>query len=593
MSSSGRTVIDALRTRALSLYQQGDFGAAERSYGELLNLVPEDGEVQCALGILAVQTGRYALAVERLTAMTAVRESAAAHFYLGVALSASGRHGEAVIHHDRTIALEPKYMLAYLHRGQALRCLGRLAEALASFDAALAISADDIDALASRTAVLLDLRRFQEVLIGCERAIELRPDRAPEIYRMRAAALVGLDRLEEALRFSNEVVALLPDHAESLVALAHVLQQLGRSAEAHADCVKALALAPQLAYAHFLSRAALRELGRADEALRSFENAARLQPENAKAHFEIALLHLLMGRFEAGWDGYRRWGPRAQGLAAGKVSRHVWDGRQDISGKILWLRADQGLGDTIQFSRYAVMAQDRGAKVILSVQDGLGRLLRGLSPSIEVRERSDPPPAFDFHCALTDLPGAFGTTVDAVPAAVPYLVAEPDRVASWRRYLGSEGFKIGVCWQGSTVSQVRGRSFPPQALLRIATIPGIRLISLQKVDGTEQLDSPGVNGVIEMLGEDFDAGHDRFLDTAAVIKNLDLIVSCDTSVAHLAGALGHPAWVVLKYVPDWRWMMERSDTPWYPTLTLYRQSAAGVWDDVFDSIYQRLVARLP
>lgn len=542
-------------------------------------------------GILALQSGRYGLAVEHLTAAIAVRESAAAHFYLGAALSASGRHGEAVAQHDRTIALEPTYVPAYLHRGQALRCLGRPAEALASFDAALAISADDIDALTCRTAVLLDLRRFQEVLTGCERANGLGPDRPAEIHRMRAGALVGLERFEEALEYSNKVIALQPERAEPLVARAHVLQQLGQSAEAHADCVKAIALAPQLAYAHFLNGAALRELKRVEEALQSFESAARLEPQNAKAHFEIAWLHLLMGRYESGWNGYRQWGPAAQAAKPAKLSQRAWDGAQDIAGRVLLLHADQGLGDTIQFSRYALMADRRGAKVILSVQDGLSRLLRGLNPSIEVRERSQPLPDFDLHCALPDLPGAFGTRLDTVPASVPYLVAEPDRVASWGRHLGPEGFKIGVCWQGSTASHARGRSFGLQALSRIAGIPGVRLISLQKL-GTEQLDTSPLKGVIETLGKDFDSGHDKFMDTAAVVKNLDLVLSCDTSVAHLAGALGHPVWVVLKYVPDWRWLLERTDSPWYPTMTLYRQSVAGVWDDVFESIYRRLVERL-
>jgi tetratricopeptide (TPR) repeat protein len=540
----------------------------------------------------ALRSGRYGLAVERLTAAIAAKESAAAHFYLGVALSASGRHGEAVDHHGRTIALEPKHILAHLHRGQALRCLGRLTEALASYEAALEISANDFDVIIGRAAVLLDLRRFQEVLSGCARAIELRPDRAAEIYRMQTAALVGLDRFDEALHFAGEVIALQPRSAEALVARAHVLQQLGHYAEAHADSSKAIALAPQLAYAHFLNGAALRELRHIDQALKSFESVARLQPENAKAHFEIAWLNLLLGRFETGWHDYRQWGPAAQAGKAGRSAGRAWDGSKDISGKILFLHADQGLGDTIQFCRYALLAERRGAKVILSVQDGLGRLLRGLSPGVEVRERSAPVPAFDLHCALPNLPAAFGTTVDTVPIAVPYLVAEPDRVASWQRYLGAEGFKIGICWQGSSVSQVRGRSFEVQSLKRIATLPGIRLISLQKIDGTEQLDSPPMKGVVETLGEGFDSGRDKFLDTAAVMMNLDLVLSCDTSVVHIAGALARPAWVVLKYVPDWRWLLERSDSPWYPTLTLYRQSVAGSWDSVFESIYQSLAARL-
>jgi hypothetical protein len=253
---------------------------------------------------------------------------------------------------------------------------------------------------------------------------------------------------------------------------------------------------------------------------------------------------------------------------------------------------DQGLGDTIQFSRYALLAESLGAHVVVSVQDRLRRLMSSLGPTLTILGELERPGAFDQHCPLASLPHAFATRLERIPTLVPYLHAEPERVAYWRDRLGMQGYKIGVCWQGTRIKTGRGRSFPPHALRQVAALPGVRLISLQCGAGVEQLRHLPAGVVIESLPGPIDAGPDAFLDTAAIMQTLDLVITCDTSVAHLAGALGRPAWVVLKRVPDWRWLLQRQDTPWYPTLRLFRQTVDGHWDEVFAAVETALRARL-
>jgi hypothetical protein len=287
---------------------------------------------------------------------------------------------------------------------------------------------------------------------------------------------------------------------------------------------------------------------------------------------------MLLQRFDEAWPLYEA---RHQLTPLAKMPERTarWTGAQDIKDKTLLLHAEQGLGDTIQFCRYALMATARGARVILMVQDALVALLRDLGPGITVMGFSAPPPETDFHCPLLSLPAAFGTTEQTIPAYAAYLRAEPARVARWASRIGQDGLKLGINWQGAVSKIDAGRSLPLRQFAPLAAVPGIRLISLQKNAGAEQLRDAGLP--VETLGEDFDVGPDAFLDTAAVMQSLDLIVTSDTAIAHLAGALGRPTWVALKAVPDWRWQLEGARSPWYPSMRLFRQDAPGDWPGVF------------
>jgi hypothetical protein len=291
----------------------------------------------------------------------------------------------------------------------------------------------------------------------------------------------------------------------------------------------------------------------------------------------------LRGDFEQGWPLYERRQYLREVPTVRRLSQPRWMRGVPVSGKTLFIYADQGLGDTLQFIRYVPLLEQLGARVVLSAQSGLGRLLTTLSPTVQLLGEAETPTAFDYQCPLASLPAAFGTRLGTIPVGAPYLQPEADRVQYWATRLGPAGFRIGVCWRGSAIAGGAGRSFPLRLLAPVASLPQVRLISLLRAPEPGPLDDllPGMR--VQWLGEALDRS-DTFIDTAAVMAHLDLIISCDTSIAHLAGALGQRAWIVLKQAPDWRWLLDRSDSPWYPSLRLLRQRLPDRWDDVFATL---------
>jgi hypothetical protein len=305
----------------------------------------------------------------------------------------------------------------------------------------------------------------------------------------------------------------------------------------------------------------------------------RLAPTAAAPRYNLALLLLLTGRFAEGWDA---WEAR---FAAGAVPRRsfaqpVWDGTP-LGERTLLIYSEQGLGDTIQFCRYVPWLQGR---VVFEVQPRMKSLLQTLPGNAKLVTAGEDLPAFDLVCPLMSLPRLAGTPA----GTVPYLSAEPERVERWRQRLGGNGLKVGIAWQGNpNRHEDKGRSISLRQFLPLMEVPGIRLISLQKNDGLDQPSAvPELR--LESLGQDFDAGPGAFVDTAAVMESLDLVITSDTAVAHLAGALGRPVWVALRAVPDWRWMLERSDSPWYPTMRLFRQATRDDWKPVFADMAREL-----
>jgi tetratricopeptide (TPR) repeat protein len=435
---------------------------------------------------------------------------------------------------------------------------------------------------------LMRLGRIEEAVKSYARVIAARPD-SVDAHSCYASALADLGRLDEALDSSNRAITLRPEAASGYLSRALILRSMQRAEEALASCEQATALQPESAEAWDKRGAALRDLMRLDEALSCFEKAIELRPEFALAHMNAGMLHLLRGNFGRGWNSYD-WRNRPGGPVAGRTWRKPrWCGEEPLAGKRVLVWSEQGLGDTIQFSRYARLLRAKGATVVLSVQTCLRTLLGGLDAEVQVCSEADAPPEFDLHCPLLSLPLVFGTTAETIPRDVPYLTVDAERVQRWQDRIGRDGFRIGICWQGSKLPVDVGRSFPLSALETISRTPGIRLISLQKGYGCEQLDSMPAGMRVEVLGDDFDAGPDAFLDTAAAMASMDLVISSDTAVAHLAGALGRPTWVALKHVPDWRWLRERDDSPWYPGHRLFRQQQRGAWDDVF----RRMQGALP
>jgi Tfp pilus assembly protein PilF len=438
-------------------------------------------------------------------------------------------------------------------------------------------------------------RRYEEALMCYDRALAIRGD-IPQIWSNRANALRSLDRLDEAEISIREALRLKPDFANAHNNLGNVLDCLGRFDEAEASVRTALRLEPEHAFAHQYLGYVLYHLGRASEAEASYRTALRLRPETPEWHGALGLALLLAGKFEEGWREFEwRWQTQRR-MGLGRDSPvPSWNG-ESIGDRVILLLADEGHGDTLQFCRYVPQVASRAGRTILVVQPSLVRLLSRLPGVSEIVTDGDRPSSFDLWCALFSLPHAVGTTLDTIPAATPYLTAEPADVAHWRdRLSGLAGLRVGLCWAGSRsrdVSQIavdRRRSLALEALAPLGEVSGVRFISLQK--GAPAAEAAQPPRGMELL--DFAEDQRDFADTAAIIENVDLVISVDTSVAHLAGALGKPVWLLNHFDTDWRWLQDRNDSPWYPTLRQFRQPTPGDWPSVIgraQDALQRLAA---
>ncbi len=632
------STLEALRAQASALFRAGQFAEAERTSGDVLMALGRYREAlaryEAALALepqLATALyssaaalralGRFEEALTRARAALALQPTAQAYFQQAGALRDLGRFSEAVASFDQAIALEPNYVEAHTGRGIALGQLQRNPEALASFERAIALRPAAAELHNNQGNMLRRLRRLPEALASFERAIALQPGLAMA-YNNRGLVLQALRRYEEAAASCERALVLQPDFADAHNNLGVQQYELGRPAAALASWRRALELQPRMDGVHGnLSNAlrdlelpeealaeselgiredavsavnhcnrgnALFDLGRFAEAIASYDRAIELNPRYALAHFDKALCLLLTGEFAQGLPLYE-WRKRL-GSYAMRASSRAWLGEKDLAGKTLFIYADQALGDTIHFCRYAKLAAERGAQVVLAVQPQLRALLTGLGPTVRIVASGEQPQAYDFDCALMSLPLAFGTTLADIPAAVPYLSAEPVKALHWRQHLGDAGFKVGIAWQGSRNRIDVGRSVPLEMFGRLARIPGVRLISLQKGTALDQLRAVAKDLRVEVLGEEFDAGPQAFLDSAGVMTHLDLIITCDTALAHLAGALGRPTWIAIKRVPDWRWLLDRADCPWYPSVRLFRQTHRGDWGGVFDAMQAELAS---
>ena len=470
---------------------------------------------------------------------------------------------------------------------------GRFAEAAEAISSAIALNPRMPEMRLNRGLALAGLGKFDDALADHEAALVLRPELA-QAHQYRADALQALGRAPEALAAYDRALALQPMLATAYASRGDVLQALGRYEDALGAYGNAIALSPKTALTYFNRGNAMRQLRRFEAAAASYASAIALQPDMAVAHHNRGVCLLTLGDLDAGFREYE-WRKRAPDAESGRTyAQPAWTGLEDLQDRSLFVYPELFLGDVIQFCRYAKLAEARGARVTLAAPAALHALLRTLSPTLELVDRDAAPAQFDYHCALMSLPLAFRTELATIPAEVPYLSAEPARVERWRDRIGTQGFRVGVCWQGSTApySMPMQRSFPLRLLQGVARLPGVRLISLQKHDGLDQLDGLPPGMVAETLGETFDAGPDAFVDTAAVIACCDLVISADTAVAHVAGALAAPTWIPLPFVPDWRWLTERPDSPWYPSVRLFRQAAQGDWSAPIGEIETALAARL-
>jgi hypothetical protein len=444
------------------------------------------------------------------------------------------------------------------------------------------------EAYYNRGNTLFDVGRFEGAVADYDKAIEAAPQYADAITK-RGVTLHALSRFEDAIAAFDRVLKMRPDDAETLSNRSISLWSSGDFTQALKSADLALAINPLLSPTWSHRGNVLRALGRPEEALISYDQAIALDSGNAEAHLNKSYCLLLAGRWREGWPLFE-WRKRLPVPIAARTFRQpLWTGGEELRGKTLFTYAEQGLGDTIQFFRYCELVRSRGAQVMLAAQKGLVRLLKTASPGVTVMDLDAVPAHFDYHIPLMSFPLALDTLVENVPAGGPYLTAEVEKVQEWSGIIGKHGFKIGIAWRGDERGTIRGRSFPLTSFEKLAKLPGIRLISLQKGATEPELRTPGMN--IEILDR-FDDGPDAFIDTAAIMQSLDLVITADTSIAHLGGALGRQTWIALKHLPDWRWLADKTDTPWYGTVTLYRKPAEGDWTSVFDQMASSLAALL-
>ena len=394
--------------------------------------------------------------------------------------------------------------------------------------------------------------------------------------------------LDDAIDACSMAISLQPNHAEAYNNLGAVLKEQDKLDEAIETYNKAISLKPDYAEAYNNLGVVLKEQNKLDEAIEAYDKAISLQFDYADAYYNLSISYNLKGNIKYGLKLYE-WRLRKENFPTRIPRDHlIWDGKKSISKKKIFVYEEQGLGDTIQFIRYLILLKKKGAEITFKVNKKMHALLKTLDEAILLVDNDPDENEIDFEIPLMSLPYLLNTNLNTIPSMGSYLYADYNKVVSWSKRLKKSSFKIGICWQGSKNKIDFGRSFSLKLFEDISKIPDIELINLHKGEGEKQIKN--INFDLTILGDDFDRGENAFVDTAAVMANCDLIITSDTATAHLAGALGCYTWVILKKVPDWRWMLDRNDSPWYPNMKLFRQKKHNDWEEIFEILKKDLLS---
>jgi tetratricopeptide (TPR) repeat protein len=507
------------------------------------------------------------------------------------ALLGAGRTPEAIALLARVVAKRPREARALHMLGVARAQTGAHAEAEQLLERARREAPRDPALLTDLATVLVMTDRATDALPLLEKALKLQPGlRQASFYR--GVALKNLKRTSEALATFDRLAADEPANPVYHHNRASLLVQLDRHDEAATIVDRLLAQEPGAIPVLVVKSLILAKQMHLSEAIALCDRVLERDPTYEEARYNRGLFKLAKGDLSSGWiDHESRWKRPGFSLPSPAPNLPVWQG-EALEGRSILVYSEQGLGDTLHFCRYAPILSAAGADVTLLVPQRLGTLLQTMSDNVRIVHAVPIDRKFDYQIALLSLPLRMDTELSTIPHSVPYLFAEPERVARWRAAIGRDGYKIGIAWQGNPdASFDKNRSIALREFFPLSQIPGVRLISLQKNFGAEQIHSLPTEMKVESLGDGFDSGIDAFLDTAAVMQHLDLVVSPNTAVTHLAGALARPVWVPLDTNLDWRWLVERTDSPWYPTAKLFRQQAQGDWGPVFAEIATELSSR--
>jgi tetratricopeptide (TPR) repeat protein len=613
--------VNALLDAGVAEQQAGRTAQARRLFEKALRTDPRNSGALHLLSILHLQDGAFEQGLQLIRRNIAYHpDDGGAYNNLGNALSWAGRPAEAVEAYTRSIDLRPGHPSAYVHRGMAYGALGQLEAEAADYQAALALDGRDPGVWKRLGQTLHGQQRWDEALRAFEQALTLGPQTA-ELWFGRASCLRKLNRAQEALQDFDRALALEPRLIAALLGRSLTLVGMRRPAEALAGLDQALALEPNSVELHTARGNALMDLRRFDDAMAEFDRvleiapdyargwsnrgtvwqdmgqldkamadqlkAIALDPNDADARLNMAFCRLLHGDYVQGFrEAEIRWST-AQGRARSRnLPQPLWLGETDLTGKTILLYPDQGFGDTLQFCRYAPLVAARGARVMLQAQPALLRLLSGLEGLAHLGDwDGSTTPPYELQCPLASLPVAFGTTLETIPPS-PYLPIPQAQAQAWAQALGPrKARRIGLAWSGNRENKFNVNRIVPQEGLLAAMPPGVELYNLQvEIEPQEEaaLERAGVLRPDHHIVD--------FADTAGLLANLDLVVSVDTSIVHLAGALGLPAWVMLAHAPDWRWGLSGEECAWYSSLRLLRQDKPADWTGALAKLKADLAA---
>ena len=624
----------AFKQQGDALLKAGRLGEAEEAYRFAVARNPEDGRARFTLGYTLREQGRTVEAASQLQAALSIDPKLVdAHYVLGTIQAAGdetpaairsfekalaldplhvhaaadlrtacaaharllrerGRAEEALRCYERLVVLAPDSAQFHFDRGNLLQALQRHEEALESFVHVVGLAPEFDGAHALRCQLLLELGRSAEGLAACDAALRLHPGQ-PSLLNCRGIALHELRRPLEALASYDLALQAKPDYAAALTNRSTTLLVLNRFEEALRDLDRAEGLAPGLADVSYVRGNVLQEMTRHEEALRCYARALQLRPGFEEAHLNAGVSRLSLGDFERGWQDYEhRWkcpGWRiSQPTAVRAFDAPLWLGSEPLEGKTILLHAEQGIGDTLQFSRYAPLLAEAGATVMLDVQPPLVEVLRDLQGVRSVHATGDLLPPYDYRCPLLSLPLACGTRLDSIPSPGPYLgnsERHREKVDQWRRTLGAKTRRrVGVAWSGNA-----GHRNDANRSIAFDAIKGLLSADLEFCCLQNELRVPERDAVLGHRGiRWFGEALSDFSETAGLIGNMDLVICVDTSVAHLAGALGAPIWLLLPANPDFRWLLGRDDSPWYASMRLIRQRRIGSWADELSALRREL-----
>ena len=584
---------DALHHLGLAYQAENMFSDAETMFKHCLEIDPNFSPFYNSLASLYVDKMDFSAALKYAVRATIIDASNfKTYFVRARALAGLRQFDEAIASYRKSIFLNPNSYEAYNGLGTVMVSLGLFDRAIEAFSKAISLNRKFAAAFNNRAAAYVANGNLQSARFDLENCVTLSP-RVGAYWSNLSEIYLKIIRVDDAIRAAEMALQLDPQNLSFQLSMARACLDDGQYERAHQLCKNILISDPSNAICWNVLGTVLREVEFFDDAADAFKQATKDEDERRDAEFNLACLSLLRGHFLKGWGHYEARMKPAIFASYSKLGVPEWTGSESLVGKTILIHQEQGIGDIIQYCRYLPLLESLGAKLLFVVDLKLQKLLGSLNSKIDFIDPLSPELVpCDFHCLLMSLPRAFKTVLDNIPSRIPYLAPDTSRQNKWQALLPEHGFRIGICWQGSQSKIDLGRSIPLDRFFNLTRVTDVQLISLQKGNGEEQLQDLPQDIKIHVLGDEYDAGQDAFLDAAAVISNCDLVISSDTAIAHLAGSIGVKTWVALRKVPDWRWMLDRNDSPWYPSMKLFRQSTAGDWAPVFNDIENELRALL-